>query len=463
MGLPGTPTPLALAVLPFASLATDPDYDHFAEAFTGELALTMARVPGIRVAGRESTRLVKGRATDPRMIAAALDVAVVLDGSVSRSDTQVSIAAELVRAADGARLWTDRFDRALDDLSTIQRDVVDAVTRVLRVPAVVERPTIDRPHAEAYEWYLRGRAGSLLRRSSLERSLECFERAVAIDPRFPAAYAALSSTAVALGTQGFTPVNGLVPRARVAARKSIELDGHGPEARLSLATMAMLVDWDLATSDRELRDAAAIDPYASDVRRWQAWLHAFAGRTDASVEAADAAVALDPHSVTAHSTRALVLAVGRRPVQAIAAGQRATTVDPHSAVAHRGLAAAHLVSGDLDSARPELDQAVLLSRRHPWPVAELAVVCAGLGDLDAAERLHNELVQRSTQEYVQRFVLAQTAAALGRIEDAFRLLDQSVKLREPLPMIRLWPYLDAIRDHPRFRSIIEASRHHSRA
>lgn len=457
--LPGTRPPFALAVLPFSSSGSDPEFDYFADAFSGELARALGRLPGLRVAARASSRAFRERTAEPGEIRSALGVEHMLRGGVMRAGTRLRVAARLVTVADGSALWAERFDRDLGDVIAIQEAIVRGVVSRLGLPAVEPRRYVSYGTArlDAYELYLRGRSVAALGRASLERGVECFERALAIDPEFGTAHAALAAAAVALCVYGFTPAAGLAARARAAAARALALGCAHDEAHLALATLAILVDWNAEAASRSFQDAIAAAPHDPDVRAWHAWLHVFAGRAADAVEEGRRAVDWDPLSPIAHGMLALVHVLARQPADALAAGERAVAVDSASFMAHRALAAAHLIAGNLEAARPELDQAVLLSRRHQWCLSELAVVCGQLGDLQTAEALHEELVGRSTHEYVQRFVLAQTAAALGRLEDAFRLLGQAVKLREPLPLIRLWPYLDSIRDHPRFRAIVTQS------
>jgi adenylate cyclase len=451
--LPGTRPSAALAVLPFVNVSVDREFDHFAEAFTRELTGTIRRLPGVRVAARASAATLAGRSREPGVIAEMLRVHAILDGRARRSSRQLAIDAELVSTRDGARLWAAHFTRPGGEAIAVQAEIAAAVARELQVPllpGVAGRP----PHPEAYDLYLRGRGIPGIGRTALERSVECFERALALDPEFGAAHAALAGAVVACGVYGYQPCTGLAPRVRAAAARALDLGAAEAEPRLALAMLALLVDWDFDAAAQQLHQVAEADPDEPDAQRWQAWLHAVQGRGAEAIAAGRRAVALDPLSATAHGTLALVHVWLRQPAEAIAAGEQAIAADPNSFGAHRALAAAHVVAGNADAARPELDQAVLLSRRHQWCVAELAIVCQALGDRPAAEALHDELAGRSPDEYVQRCVLAQTSGALGHLEDAFKLLDQAARLREPLPLVRLSPYFDSLRDHPRFRAIV---------
>jgi serine/threonine-protein kinase len=450
--LPGTRPAAILAVLPFANLSVEHEYDHFAAAFTRELTGALRRLPGVRVAGRTSAAAFAGRARELDVIAGALGAAAVLDGRARRSRRQIAVDAELVSTGTGARLWTGQFSRPVTDALAVQMEIAAGIARELQVP----HPAVGvarTPNADAYDLYLRGRSTTGVSRESLERGLEYFERAAGLDPEFGSAHAALAGTAAWLGAYGHLPFPGLIPRVRAAAARALDLEPSSAEARLALGMLALLADWNADAAARELEHALDADPHDAEVHRWRAWRFVVQGRGADAVEAARRIVSLDPLSGAALATLALVHVWLRQAVAAVDAGQLAIAADPNSFLAHRALAAALVIAGDAHAARPELDQAVLLSRRHPWCLAELAVVCSQLGDRRAAEALHDELLRRSPQEYVQRGVLAQTSAALGQLEDAFKLLDQAARLREPLPLLRRSPYFDAIRDHPRFKAV----------
>ena len=450
--LPSTRPFAALAVLPFANLTVDQEFEHFADGFTRELAGTLCRLPGVRVAARTSSAAFAGRARELDVIADALGVAAVLDGRARRSRRQLGIDAELVSTGSGARLWAGRFMRPAGDALAVQAEIAQGIARELQVPLAPPAlaPVLD---ADAYDLYLRGRSAAGVSRASLERSLEYFDRATQIDPSFSNAHGALAATAAALGAYGHLPFPGLAPRVKSAAARALEIDAGRGEPHLALATVALLADWDLDAAAAELQHALTADPFDADAHRWRAWLLVMQDRGAQAVDAAHRLVSLDPLSASALATLAFVHVWLRHGNAGVDAAQRAVALEAASFMAHRALAAALLISGDPTAARPELDQAVILSRRHPWCLAELAVVCATLGDHQAAEALHDELIRRSPHEYVQRFVLAQTSAALGRLEDAFRLLDQAARLREPVPLFRLSPYFDGVRDHPRFQAI----------
>ena len=439
--LPGTRPPrAALAVLPFSNHTREDEFAHFADAFSTELAATLRRLPGIRVAPSASSMAFGARRAMDE-IARALNVGAIVDGQVRRSGGQLAIAVDLVRVPDGERLWGQRFNRPTRDAFTLQGEIASGVARALHVspPVLPQAPSL-----EAYDLYLRARTAAGTSRSALERALEYFERALALAPDFTAAHAGLASTAVALIVYGYVPAPGIAPRARSAATRAIEADPTCIEARVARAMLALFVDWTPGAAHADLLAAQSAEPDSPEVSRSLAWHAALTGDVSTATAAAGHAVALDPLSAVSHITQSTIGTALRRGDDARRAAMKAIELAPSSFMAHRALAAAEVLDGNVDAARPELDQATLLSRRHQWCVAELAVVCSRLGDRAAADALHEELMRRSTTEYVQRHVLALTSAALGRSSDAAALLEQARRLREPLPFLRLWPYFDGL-------------------
>ena len=447
----------SVAVLPFVNLSADPDNEFFADGIAEEIITALSRVPGLRVAARTSAFAFRGRAIELAEVAAKLRVSAVLEGSVRRAGSRLRVSVQLVDVAGGYQLWSERYDREAGDIFAIQDDIAQAVVDRLKVtlgagaPAALVTPAA---HLEAYELYLRGRVLVNQRGAALGRGIEYFERALAVDPAYPLAYAGLAFALSLVGFYGHAPMTVMAPKVKLAARRALELDASLAEAHLALALMASMHDWNWPEAERQFQEAIGRDPRSSEARSWHAFLLSFAERFDEAIAEARLAIDLDPLSAVPLHTLSLVHFIRGQAGDALAAAERALALEPHSFVSYRSVGLAHYGAGRDAEARRAFEQALLLSARHQWIVAELTATLARAGELTAAAALHDELVARSSREYIQRFVLTVTTTALGRVDEALNLIEEAAALREPVSFARLWPFFDPLRPLPRFQAVL---------
>ena len=224
------PAATSVAVLPFANLSADKEQEYFSDGLAEEIISLLAQVDGLKVIARTSSFAFRGKEEDIRQIAAALNVTHVLEGSVRRAGERVRVTAQLVAGTDGARVWSQRYDRELRDILAVQDEIAAAITGALRITlsgqAASPRYT---PALPAYEEYLRAKHHlARVTPESLELSRRCYERAIALDPRFGLAYVGLGFYWLGLTIFGGCPAHEAVPAARAAVRRALEIDGSIP-------------------------------------------------------------------------------------------------------------------------------------------------------------------------------------------------------------------------------------------
>src|SRR4030095_2512656 len=238
----------SIAVLPFVNMSADPENEYFCECLAKNLVNRLTKINDLKVAARTSAFSFKGRNTNVSEIGTALHVNTVLEGSVRKSANRLRITAQLVSAADGYHLWSERYDREMKDIFDVQDEITLAIVDALKVKllgdekqAVLKRHTDDN---EAYQLYLKGRYYWNKRTAEgFEKALECFEKAIARDSEYALAYAGLADTHNTLGSYGIVAPKEAFPLAKAAADKALELEDSLAEAHNSAAFLIYMFDW----------------------------------------------------------------------------------------------------------------------------------------------------------------------------------------------------------------------------
>jgi len=456
------PTEKSIAVLPFTNMSSDPEIEYFGDGIAEEIINALARLPGLRVAGRSSAFSFKGKREDLRVIGDKLAVASVLEGSVRKAGAQLRITAQLVNVADGYDLWSERFDRGPEDVFAIQEEIARTIADRLQVSLTgsAER-TLLRPHTEnleAYHLYLKGRGFLYKRGVAIWHALEAFRAALELDPEYALASAGLADAYTLLGMYGVLRPPNALPQARAAARRSVELGPELAEAHNAVAGVRVW-DWDWVGADRELREALELNPSYVQARCWHGivnlqWVH---GRDEEGVAEAARAVEMEPLAAYPRSMFALALSGSRRHHEAVDQARRAVALDPDAYLSQIVLAAAYHGAGRLEDALAVYEPALAISGRHPWGVAGQAVVYADWGKPDEARAIRDELVRRSQQEYVQPTALAMVSAAVGARDEALALLHRACDEHDPFLIFTLYGYPTTarLREDHRFAEIRE--------
>ena len=267
----------SIVVLPFTNMSADPENEYFADGITEEIINALAQIEDLHVVARSSAFSFKGKNIDPRVVGEQLNVRTVLEGSVRRADNQLRITAQLVNAADGFHLWSERYDREMKDVFTIQDEIARSIARRLQVEfegdeaAALIKPGTQNP--EAYRLYAKGRALLYKRGSAIPRALDCCQRAVTLDPMYAPAWAGLAESHIALGYFGFTPASESMPKGLEAARRAIAIDPLLADAHSALAMASLLGTWDREEARREFLRSIELNPKYLAARTWYAFFY----------------------------------------------------------------------------------------------------------------------------------------------------------------------------------------------
>jgi serine/threonine protein kinase len=259
----------SIAVLPFANVGGDKENEYFSDGLAEEILNCLAQIPGLKVIARTSSFAFRGKEQDITKIAETLRVRTILEGSVRRAGSRVRVTAQLIDAEDGSHLWSQRYDREVADVFAVQDEIAQAIASALRVkfsgtPAPFEQY---RPSLPAYEALLKARhySGSG-RLELLPRAKECYERAIALDPKFALAHCGYGHYFLSMTFMGALPANHALPMVRSQAQKALELDPSLPEGHAMLGVVAAGLEYDWKETERHFRLAIARDPVPVNVR-----------------------------------------------------------------------------------------------------------------------------------------------------------------------------------------------------
>src|SRR3989454_2693997 len=448
----------SIAVLPFANLSGDPDFEYFSEGIAEEIINALTQLPGLRVVARTSSFAFRGQGVDLAEVGAKLKVATVLEGSVRRAGNRLRISAQLVKVGDGYHLWSERYDREMTDIFAIQDEIAKAIATRLQVGLDGERAHLVTPatgNLDAYHLYLKGRHYLAQRGLRLKKALECFDRALALDPNYALAYAGLADACTVLAEYGVALPNVVRPKARAAVERALELAPDLAEVHCASGALAFICDWDWPRAARDLRRAVELNPRSVTARQWLSYYLVFIeGRLEDGVAQARRALELDPFAPLLVMQLGMTLTGAGRYEEAVSSFRRAGDLAPmmFQATIHLGLVFNHL--GRSDEAIAPLEVAVTTSGRHPWTLAALAVCYSSLGRVGDVEAIRDELVARARREHVQSSILAIVAASLGRMDDTFELLERACDEHDGILVYsKRSPFFRLLQSDPRMEHI----------
>ena len=293
------PSPKAIAVLPFSNLSADPENEYFSDGMTEEIINALAKLPDIHVASRTSSFTFKGKEVDIRQIGEKLGVSTVLEGSVRKVGNKIRITAQLINVENGYHLWSETYDRQLEDVFAVQDEISRAIVDALKVRLVGGAAQVVAPtkNLEAYTLYLKGRFFfAKLSEPALHKSLELFQLALLQDPGFAKAYAGIADAWCNLADDWVAP-DDAYPRAKAAAQRALQRDPDLPEAITSIGKVLCWHEWDFSGAEVQLARAVSLSPNYAEAHYVHATALPLVGRLRDGIDTMSKALQLDPLSV----------------------------------------------------------------------------------------------------------------------------------------------------------------------
>jgi TolB-like protein/tetratricopeptide (TPR) repeat protein len=455
-----TAVPSSIVILPFANLSADPEDEYFSDGVTEDIRARVASLGALRVISRTSAMRYKGTDKSPPLIAAELGVAYVMEGSVRRTPDRVRIVVQLVDPATDLHLWSETFDRKVEDVFEIQSQVARQVAGALETGLSFRggdgRARAPTTSLEAYDLYLRARHEWGRRTpQALEWSLEYLARAVELDPSFALAHAARADSWLTLAVYGEARPREAMEQARSAVDRALDLDADLAPALTARACVRALHDWDGAGAEDDFRRAIGQDPQYVTARQWYAmnFLVPRARFQEARHEL-DRCLELDPLSPVLEVSLGVLEFYGRAFDDAVSRLRRLVQREDGFVLGRTFLGLALVHGGRLPEGRNELALLARAAEASPEVQAALATACALGGDVDEARRIMEELDREGERRYLSPVLTAQVSAALGDAEGAAARLDQAVAERAvDLAWTGVHPVFDPLREHPGFREI----------
>jgi TolB-like protein/Tfp pilus assembly protein PilF len=448
----------SIAVLSFVNMSADPENEYFCDGLAEELLNALAKIDDLKVAARTSAFSFKGKDKNISEIGNALNVKTVLEGSVRKSGNRLRITAQLVNAADGYHLWSERYDCEMKDIFDVQDEITVAVVEALKVKLFgEEKGVVLKRHTrnpEAYEFYLRGLFHfSRFTPDGFQKAIESFDRAIAIDPGDASAHSGLADACTEMSFFSFSANSEWMRKAREAAKKALELDDTLAEAHNSLAIIKMYYDWDYAGAEEEFKRATALNPKNALIHNWYGWYLGLMGRFDESFKKLERALEFDPLSDTINSTVGIIFHWSRQPDRAIEQFRKVLDLNPNYSLSNSFLAEAYVQKGDFSSAIVTIER-IRESANDPLTLSTVGYVFAKSGEHQKAHEILNELEKRSNQEHVPALSFAQIYAGLGDNEQALAWLEKAYDERSVwITFSKVDPRFDPLRSDPRFQDL----------
>jgi TolB-like protein/class 3 adenylate cyclase/Flp pilus assembly protein TadD len=448
----------SVAVLPFADTGSGGDQAPFADGMTDEIIAALARIPGLRVVGRTSAFAFKGRDVDIRTIGQQLGVRYLVEGTVEKAGDQVRVVAELVSAADGYQVWSERYDRKLSDIFAIQSDIAAKAAGALAVH-IAERPPEQPPHdLRAYELYLTGRQlWSLRTEAGMRRAIDYFERALSFDPNDARALSGIADARTMLSVYRFDTDPDAIERAREAALAALAADPASGDPHASLGRLQFAGGtWNWKQAEEHLLRAIEMSPGNVNAHQWYAAVLMNTGRVKEGLREIQRALELDPLSPVVLRFAGSYTSLAGDHERGIDLLRRAVDLDPESLQTRLALVRAYLSDG---KEREAAETALAGMPSHEQAILRGAYETSG-------PRAALEALLRSQQERTGQDCPPQPATAaaihayLQDAEGVFRCLREGEETGDGGPILDLDPLFAPFRSDPRYTAHLEATGRH---
>jgi TolB-like protein/Flp pilus assembly protein TadD len=450
----------SIAVLPFDNLSRDPDNAYFCEGVQDEILTRLAKVADLKVISRTSTQHFKSAPDNLPQIAKQLGVAHILEGSVQKSNDQVRVNVQLINALTDAHLWADTYDRKLTDIFAVESEIAKTIAETLQAKitgseknSIAKTPTVN---PEAYELYLKGRFFWNKRSGvDLRKAIEFFNQAIAKDPNYALAYSGLADSYLLLPNYGGAPTADVIPPARAAVTKALELDDSLAEAHASLGLLDTL-DLRLERAITHLERAVQLKPNYATGHHWLGLGHLALGHFEQAIAEGKRASELDPLSVIINADLAFTYASAHRLDEAEAQARKTLEIDPRFFLAHYYLGGMRQAKGQLPEAISEFRQAFDLNGDF-YSLAMLGQAYARAGNKAEAQKILARLNEEAKSRHVSPYAWALLYVGLGDKNRALDELETAYQGGDTnyLFMLKVDPSFDDLRGQQRFEALVQ--------
>ena len=450
----------SIAVIPFVN--KDPATDWVSDGLTESIINNLTQLPNLKVIARSSTFRYKGRESDPLSIGKELGVRAVLTGRLTQRDDMLLISTELIDIRDNKQLWGEQYERKLSDMLSVQREIALEITSNLR-PTLsgIDKSRMEKQYTtnpEAYQLYLKGRFYWNQRTAAdFRNAITFFEQAIAKDPKYALAYSGLADSYTLLVVYTSQPPRELMPLAKNAALKALELDDKLAEAHASYGQIVSYYDFDSVTAEKEFRRALELNPNYATAHQWFAEHLITLKRVDEAIAEIKRALELDPQSVIMNRMYADILHDARRYDEAIQQYKKTIEMDPKFPTAYFFLGRAYEAQGKYDQAVAQFEATARVSGGlTPEMLSHLNQVYSKSGWKPYLQATLELLLKLPESRRLPSFTIATYYARLGQKEEAIAWLQRGYEERDfRMRLISISFELDGVRSDPRFVALVQ--------
>ena len=450
----------SIAVMPFVNDSGNTDVEYLGDGMTETLINSLSQIPNLSVKARSSVFRYKGKEVDPKTIAAELNVQAILTGRIVQRGEQMTLNLELIDAKTENTIWGNRYERRASDIVSLQSEIARDVSVKLksRLSAADDQKvgknyTVD---PEAYKLYLKGKfAYNKQTGSDLKQAAIFYNQAIEKDPNYALAFAALAETYIDFPGFDVQPANEIMPQAKTAALRALELDDSLAEAYTALGNYLIQYEFDLDGSEKEFRRAIELNPNSSAAHQGLAYRLMVVKRFDESFAELKLAEEIDPLSPTLQMSIGGTLVYARRYDEGIAHFKRMLVRDPGFSIARGYLGWAYGAKGMYTEAVAEARKSVELTNSS-FLKGYLALWLGKAGNRDEAQKLLAELKESAAEGYVRPNTLGMVYIGLGDKAQGLDQLENEVSSRGPLAIrFAVAPEWDDVRSEPRFKALLK--------
>jgi len=443
----------SIAVLPFINMSSDPEQEYFSDGITEEVLNLLVKIPELKVTSRTSVFAFKGQSPDIPTVAKKLGVANILEGSVRKAGNRVRITVQLIEARNDVHLWSETYERRLDDIFAIQDEIASEVVKALQVQLLGEAPLATATNTEAYNLYLRGKHFATLgTEESWESSVKAYQESIALDADFAPAWAGLSFVLRWQGVVGSTDLHEAMEASRRAAMQALELDNELAEAWLALASIQFRYDWDWSNTEVTIRTALKYGPKNAPVLRTATWVALALGEMERALKFAQLAVELDPLDLSGLTNLGTTYwALGQlKEEERIYRRILELYPDVSLRAVKSWLAATLTRQGQPEEGLQYLD----FDSENRWQRAMSTVVLHSLGRHEEERPIRQKMIDEYSQTWAFGIVLA--FSWHGDLDKAFEWLDVAFEQKDPyMTQLIFNPWLAPLHDDPRWEVILD--------
>jgi TolB-like protein/Tfp pilus assembly protein PilF len=443
----------SIAVLPFANMSNDQDQQYFSDGMSEEIINALAQIPNLKVASRTSAFQFRGDDQDIKSIAKTLGVATVLEGSVRKSQNRVRVTAQLINASDGFHIWSQTYERELNDIFAIQDELSRAIVDALEIRisdtngGMVSQGT---SNMEAHNLYLRGRYFWNLRDSeSVKKALDFFQQAIDQDPNYALAYSGVADSYNMMSID-LSPVV-RANKVKQAAYKAIQLDNSLAQAHAALGFAEMMIDRDYQAATNRFEQAISLNPNYASAHQWYSELLHLAGETEAALKEIEKSVALDPLNLVINMNEARYFMRSGEYKKAISYAKKILELNPDFQMAHGVLYGAYYEADNLKASFEHFVQS-----EYAAMLGDNIVDAYKLSGWKGVLEYIIEMERSNSEEFIEPAIVAEIYSINNDKESALKYLEEAVNRRDVgVIFIGLNPIWRSYHEEPGFQALLQ--------